>query len=159
VQQLEIRVPVTGTVVGLDVFTVGCVIGAGQKLMDAVPEHASLVVAARIAPEDVDDVSVGQFAELRFTGIRDRGLPLLSGAMTRLSPDVLTDPKSDQPFYTAEFNVPGSEIAKIRAVRGAQFHLRAGSPVQVTIPVRKRTALEYAFEPLIVAMNRSGSEH
>ena len=159
VQQLDIRAPVTGTVVGLDVFTVGGVIGAGQKLMDVVPEHAALVVAARIAPDDVDDIQVGQRAELRFSGIHDRGLPLLSGVMTRLSPDVVTDPKSGQSFYTAEFAVPEGEVAKIREVRGAQFQLRAGSPVQVTIPVRKRTALQYAFEPLLGAIRRSGGEH
>ena len=159
VQQLYIRAPATGTVVGLNVFTVGGVIGAGQKLMDVVPDHSSLVVAARIAPDDVDDVEVGQAAELRFSGIHDRGLPLLSGVMTRLSPDVLTDPKSGESFYTAEFEVPEREIAKIRAVRGPRFQLRAGSPVQVTIPVRKRTALQYAFEPLLGAVRHSGGEH
>lgn len=159
VQQLDIRAPVTGTVVGLNVFTVGGVIGAGQKLMDVVPDHAALVVAARVAPDDVDDIRVGQTAELRFSGIHDRELPLLSGVMTRLSPDVVADPTSGQSFYTAEFEVPQSEIAKIKAVRGAQFELRAGSPVQVTIPVRKRTALQYALEPLLGAMHRSGGEH
>ena len=159
VRQLEIRAPATGTVVGLNVFTVGGVIGAGQKLMDVVPDHASLVVAARIAPEDVDDVSVGQNAEVRFTGMHDRSLPLLSGRMTRLSADALTDEKSEQSFYSAELVVPESEIAKIMAVRGANFQLRAGAPVQVVRQVRKRTALQYAFEPLLGTLRRSGSEH
>ena len=118
VAQLDVRAPVTGTVVGLNVFTVGGVVGAGQKLMDVVPDRASLVVAARIAPDDVDDIAVGQTAEVRFSGIRDRGLPLLSAVMTRLSPDVLTDEKSGETFYTAEFAVPESEIAKITALRG-----------------------------------------
>lgn len=158
-QQLNIRAPVSGTVVGLNVFTVGGVIGAGQKLMDVVPDRARLVVSARIAPEDVDDVAVGRQAEVRFAGMRDRGLPLLSGVMTRLSPDVLVDEKSGQSFYTAEFEVPDSEIAKIRTVRGPRFQLRAGAPVQVTIPVRKRTALQYAFEPLLGTLSRSGGEH
>jgi len=159
VRQLEIRAPATGTVVGLNVFTVGGVIGAGQKLMDVVPDHASLVVAARIAPEDVDDVSVGQNAEVRFNGMHDRALPLLSGRMTRLSADALTDEKSEQSFYSAELVVPESEIAKIKAVRGANFQLRAGAPVQVILQVRKRTALQYAFEPLLGTLRRSGSEH
>jgi HlyD family secretion protein len=159
VAQLDVRAPVTGTVVGLNVFTVGGVIGAGQKLMDVVPDHASLVVAARIAPDDVDDIAVGQTAEVRFSGIRDRGLPLLSGVMTRLSPDVLTDEKSGETFYTAEFAVPESEIAKITALRGPQFRLRAGGPVQITIPIRKRTALQYGLEPLLAAVRHSGGEH
>ena len=158
-RELEIRAPVTGTVVGLNVFTVGGVIAAGQKLMDIVPDHANLVIEARISPDDVDDVAVGESAEVRFTGLHDRGLPLLSGVMTRLSADAFTDEKTGQSFYTAEFEVAESEIAKIRAVRGASFRLRAGSPAQVTIPVRKRTALQYAFEPLLGAMRGSGGEH
>lgn len=158
-RQLDIRAPVTGTVVGLNVFTVGGVIAAGQKLMDVVPEKANLVVAARIAPEDVDDVVVGQKAEVRFSGMHDRQLPLLNGVMTRLSADALVDEKTGLSFFTAEFEVPESEIAKIKAVRGADFQLRAGAPVQVTIPVRKRTALQYAFEPLLGTLRRSGGEH
>jgi HlyD family secretion protein len=44
-------------------------------------------------------------------------------------------------------------------VRGPNFQLRAGAPVQVTIPVRKRTALQYAFEPLLGTLRHSGGEH
>jgi HlyD family secretion protein len=158
-RELDIRAPATGTVVGLSVFTVGGVIGGGQKLMDIVPDRASLVIAARISPDDVDDVAVGERAEVRFTGLHDRALPLLSGVMTRLSADALTDEKTGQAFFAAEFEVPEGEIAKIRAVRGPNFQLRAGTPAQVTIPVRKRTALQYAFEPLLGVMRRSGGEH
>jgi len=159
VRQLEIRAPVSGAIVGLSVFTVGGVIGAGQKLMDIVPDRAPLVVSARISPEDVDDLSVGQSAELRFSGIHDRSLPLLIGKMTRLSADSLSDEKTGQAYYSAEFEVPGTEMIKIREVRGRDFSLRAGIPVQVTVPIRKRTALQYAFEPLLGTLGRSGGEH
>lgn len=158
-ERLKIRAPVSGSVVGLNVFTVGGVISAGEKLMDVVPDRANLVVAARIAPEDIDDVAVGLTAELHITGMRDRGLPLLSAVLTRLSADALVDEKLGVSFYTAEFKVPESEIGKIRSVRGPQFELRAGTPVQVTIPIRKRTALQYAFEPLLGTIHQSGGEH
>ena len=127
--------------------------------MDIVPEHANLVVAARVSPDDIDDVWVGQKAEVRFSGMHDRGLPLLSGVMTKLSADALTDEKSELSYYTAEFEVPESEIDKLKDVRGPNFQLRAGAPVQVTIPVRKRTALQYAFEPLLGTLRHSGGEH
>ena len=158
-ERLKIRAPVSGAVVGLNVFTVGGVIGAGEKLMDVVPDRATLVVAARIMPEDIDDVAVGQAAELRIIGMRDRGLPLLSAVLTRLSADALVDEKLGASFYTAELKIPESELDKIRSVRGSQFRLRAGTPVQVTIPIAKRTALQYAFEPLLGTLRRSGGEH
>lgn len=158
-RRLQVRAPASGTVVGLNVFTVGGVIAAGQRLMDIVPDHAELVVGARVAPDDADDIAVGQAGELRMVGMHDRSLPILSATMTRLSADVMIDEKSGVAFYNAEFKVPASELAKIREVRGANFTLRAGAPVQVVMPIRKRTALEYAFEPLSRIAAASGTEH
>ncbi|WP_274873628.1 HlyD family efflux transporter periplasmic adaptor subunit, partial [Serratia marcescens] len=44
----SITSPVDGTVVGLNIFTPGGVVGAGDHLMDVVPSQASLVVDARL---------------------------------------------------------------------------------------------------------------
>jgi len=158
-RRLQIRAPATGTVVGLSVFTVGGVIGAGQRLMDIVPEKAELVVAARLSPQDIDDVAVGDQAELRFSGMHDRNLPILMGKISRISADSMTDQKNGASFYTAELTVGASEMQKLKDVRGANFVLPAGAPVEAIIPVRKRTALQYAFEPLVSTLRRSGGEH
>ena len=47
----------------------------------------------------------------------------------------------------------------IQDVRGEKFALRAGMPVQVLVPLKKRTALQYAFEPLTQSLWRSFREH
>ena len=146
-------------VVGLSIFTVGGVIAPGQRLMDIVPEKAILIIEARVAPEDADDLSVGQKAGVRFTSLHERGLPILSGKLTRLSADSFTDEKTGQSFYTAEVTVPPSELRVIQDVRGEKFALRAGMPVQVLVPLKKRTALQYAFEPLTQSLWRSFREH
>jgi HlyD family secretion protein len=51
-----------------------------------------------------------------------------------------------------------SELSKIDQLRGGNT-LRAGIPVGIEIPLRKRTALDYAFEPLTAAFRRSFTEH
>lgn len=158
-RRLQIRAPASGTVVGLSIFTEGGVISAGQRLMDIVPDRAELVVAARVSPNDVDDLSVGMTGELRFSGLHDRNLPVLSGTMTQVSADALTDEKTGESFYTVEFKVPEAEMAKIQGVRGQEFKLPAGAPVEVLIPTRKRTALQYMFEPLTDMLRRSGREN
>lgn len=147
-ERLQIRSPASGVVVALNVFTVGGVIAAGNPLMDVVPDRADLVVAARFAVEDADDLRAGQTAQVRFTSLHERSLPILNGKLTRLSADSLVDEKTGLPFYTAELRVPPSELAIIRRVRGDGFELRPGTPVDVLVPLRKRTALQYAFEPL-----------
>ena len=156
--RIEIRSPATGTVVGLTVFTRGGVIAPGQKLMDIVPDRAPLTIEARVALQDGDDVQAGQEAFVRFEALHERTLPALQGVVTRMSADAFTDEKTGTSYYTAEVNVPLSELKKIEEVRGTDV-LRAGLPVAVQIPLRKRTALQYAFEPLTAAFNRSFHEH
>ena len=77
--------------------------------------------------------------------------------MPSMSADAFTDEKTGASFYTAEVTVPLSELKKIEDIRGDV--LRAGLPVVVEIPVRKRTALQYAFEPLTSSLQRAFHEH
>ena len=156
--RIEIRAPVSGTVVGLTVFTPGGVIEPGQKLMDIVPDRAPLTIEAKLSVGDGDDVRVGQTAFVRFETLHERSLPALNGKVTRVSADAFTDEKSGASYYTAEVNVPLSEMKKVEALRGSDV-LRAGLPVSVQIPLRKRTALQYAFEPLTGALRKSFREH
>lgn len=153
----EIRAPATGAVVGLTVFTPGGVIAAGQKLMDIVPDRAELKVEGRISPTNADDVRQGQPAFVRFDTLHEKTLPALKGVVTRFSADAMTDERTGETYYTAEISIPEEELRKIEELRGSHA-LRAGMPVGIEIPTRKRTALEYAFEPLKGAVRRSFTE-
>ncbi|MDQ1158541.1 HlyD family type I secretion membrane fusion protein [Sphingomonas sp. SORGH_AS 950] len=155
----EIRSPATGAVVGLTVFTPGGVIMAGQKLMDIVPEETRLVIQARISPDDADDLSIGQEARVKFPGLHERNLPDLKGQLTRLSADSFTDEKTGVSYYTAEVTVPVEELKILSSLRGGKFQLRAGMPVQILVPLRPRTALDYALEPLVGSFWSSFREH
>lgn len=158
-ERTAIRAPATGAVVGMSVFTPGGVIAPGQKLMDVVPERTPLLIQARIAPEDADDLAVGQYTLVKFAGLHERTLPNLEGRITRLSADSFVDEKSGQSYFTGEITVPLDQLKLIQGVRGTDFALRAGMPVQVLIPLRKRTALDYALEPLVGSFWSSFREH
>ncbi|MDG2536028.1 HlyD family type I secretion periplasmic adaptor subunit [Sphingomonas sp. HITSZ_GF] len=158
-ERTAIRAPATGAVVGLTVFTPGGVIAPGQKLMDIVPERAALVIQAHIAPDDADDLKIGQRALVKFSGLHERTLPNLEGKLTRVSADSFTDEKSGQSYFTGEVIVPYDQLRIIQDVRGKDFALRAGMPVQVLVPLRKRTALDYALEPLFGSFWASFREH
>lgn len=144
-----ILAPATGAVVGMSIFTPGGVIAPGQKLMDIIPEKVPLKIQARIEPNDADDLVIGQRTLIRFPGLHERTLPSLEGKLTRLSADSFADERSGQSFFTGEISVPRDQLRLIEGVRGQRFALRAGMPVEVLIPLKKRTALDYALEPLI----------
>jgi HlyD family secretion protein len=126
--------------------------------MDIVPDRAPLLIEARISPQDADDIRVGQESIVRFLGLHENSLPELKGTVTRLSADTFVDEKTGESYFTTEVTVPVNQIEVIRNVRGRDFSLRAGMPVQLMVPLRKRTALEYAIEPLTEGLWRSFGE-
>lgn len=156
-ERSQVRAPATGQVVGLQVFTIGGVVAAGQKLMDIVPDGRELVIQAQLNPSDADDAFAGQSAQIRFVAVHNRSLPLFTGRVRTVSADSFTDEKTGRSFFRAEIVVPDYELQKVRSVLG-RGELRPGLPVEAVLTVRKRTALQYLLEPLTGALWRSGHE-
>jgi HlyD family secretion protein len=146
-QRARVRAPVSGQVVGLTVFTIGGVVAPGQTLMEIVPDRRALVIQAQVAPNDADDVYVGQEAQVRFVSVHDRTLPLLTGKVRTISADSFTDEKTGRSFFRAEIEVTPEQLKRVGGTLG-HGQLRPGLPVEVLLNVRKRTALQYILEPL-----------
>ena len=157
-RRATVRAPATGQVVGLTVFTVGGVVAPGQTLMEIVPENKALVVQVQISPTDASDLYVGQAVQVRFPSVHDRTLPLLSGEITTVSADSFADERTGQSYFRAEVEVSPAELARVRQSIG-KGRLRAGLPVEVVVPTRKRTALQYILEPLSGTFWKSLREH
>lgn len=156
-QRSLVRAPATGQVVGLTVFTVGGVVSPGQTLMEVVPANKHLVIQAQVDPRGADDVYPGQEAQVRFTSVDDRTLPLLSGRVRTISADSFSDEKTGLSYFRAEVQVGADELQKVRGALG-RGKLRPGLPVEVVLAVRKRTALQYLLEPLNAHFWRSFRE-
>ena len=68
-----------------------------------VPDQDSLKVEAKVAPQDVDQLHMGQAVSLRFSAIDQRTSPVINGTLTNLSPDTTVDPKTEQRYYKFAF--------------------------------------------------------
>ncbi|MFM9976638.1 MAG: HlyD family type I secretion periplasmic adaptor subunit [Sphingomonadaceae bacterium] len=154
-----VRAPASGRVVGLSVFTVGGVVAPGQTLMQVVPQDRELVIKARIAPDDVDDLATGMATKVRFPTIRSSNTPTLEGSLVAFSADSLTDERTGAVFFEGEVRVPTSELRKITDLSSTSSPIRPGLPAEVLIPIAKRTVLGYLLEPLTRSLWRSGREH
>lgn len=153
-----IRAPSGGKVVGLTTFTIGGVVAAGATIMEIVPQDRALVVEAKAAPTDADDLRVGMKTQVRFSALQERNLPILEGAVTRVSADSFEDERTGARYFEIEIVVPPAELDKIRQIRG-DTGLRAGLPAEVLVPLRSRSALSYLLEPLTQTLWRAGREH
>jgi HlyD family secretion protein/epimerase transport system membrane fusion protein len=152
-RRLDIRAPVSGTVVGLAVHTVGAVISPGQLLMQIVPGEDRLLVEAEIRVEDVERLSPGVAAVIQFTGLPQVSMPLVTGRLLTVSADRLTDPRTGQPHFRARLAVDEESRAKL-----ADRRIVPGMPVQVMIRTGQRTMLSYLLDPVTLALGRAMQE-
>lgn len=147
VARTVMRAPVSGRVLGLGVHTVGAVIRPGDRILDIVPLAEKLVVEAQLAPNDIDQVRVGQTAEVRFPAFKMRSLPRVDGRVISVSADRLVDEQGGQkvPYYLGRVEISD---AGLRALTAARLDLMPGMPVEVLVNTGERTLLQYLLVPL-----------
>ncbi|MEM6306463.1 MAG: HlyD family type I secretion periplasmic adaptor subunit, partial [Pseudomonadota bacterium] len=89
--RLDVRAPVSGTVFRATVFAKQSVIQPAQPVMYIVPQDQPLIVSARVDSIHIDQIHMGQGAQLRFTALDQRTTPDVRGHITHISADVLQD--------------------------------------------------------------------
>jgi HlyD family secretion protein/epimerase transport system membrane fusion protein len=142
-----VTAPVAGTVVALRIKTPGGVVGPGEPILDLVPATAELLLEARVAPVDIDEVHPGLRAQIHLLAYRARSMPRLEGLVREVSADRLEDPATRQPYYLAR-------VAVARAALPAGVSLSAGMPADVLIVTGERTLLDYLVRPLTETLRR-----
>lgn len=139
---LEIRAPVAGVVLGLQVTTPRAVLRPADPILYVIPQDRPLIVSARIAPIHIDEVTVGQPAELVFSAFSARDTPHLRGRITRVSADALTERETGTAYYTAELELDDGERARL-----GSRSLLPGMPVEVFLQTGQHTPLAYLVKP------------
>jgi HlyD family secretion protein len=152
-QRTEVRAPVSGTVHALAVHTEGGVIQPGSTLLQIVPDGQELVVSAKITPNNIDSVHIGQVATVRFSAFDSHTTPHLKGHVRKVSAAEITD-NEGKTFFTTEIEVPPAELQKLE--RGQR--LIPGMPADVFMETRSRSILSYFLKPLTDMMARAFRE-
>jgi HlyD family secretion protein len=142
-KRIEIRAPQDGTVFQLAVHTVGGVITAGDAIMLIVPYTDSLMVEAKVNPQDIDQLQLGQDALLRLSAFNQGTTPEIYGKVTRISADTSVDQRTGASYYTIRISLPPEEIARLGDVRFVP-----GMPVEAFVQTGDRTLLSYLVKPL-----------
>ncbi|RZN01089.1 HlyD family type I secretion periplasmic adaptor subunit [Bradyrhizobium genosp. SA-3] len=142
-RRVDIRAPQDGMVLQSTVHTVGGVVTAGDALMLIVPQADDLQVEAKVNPVDIDKLQIGQKTLLRLSAFNQRTTPELNGVVSRVSPDVTTDQRTGQSYYTIRVSMPAEEVARLGDVK-----MIPGMPVEAFVQTGDRTMLSYLMKPL-----------
>jgi HlyD family type I secretion membrane fusion protein len=147
----QVLAPIAGEVVGLRVFTPGAVVGPRDVLMEIVPAEKTLILEARIRPEDINHVAKGTAADIRLTAYKQRTTPLVVGRVSYVSGDRLVDTQNNNaPYYVAQIEVAPASLGELK--------MQAGMPAEVFIRTDSRTALDYLLAPVTAYLRRAMRE-
>ncbi|MCF8533935.1 MAG: HlyD family type I secretion periplasmic adaptor subunit [Reyranella sp.] len=142
-KRVDLVAPQDGRVFQRSVHTIGGVIQAGEPVMLIVPDSDALIIEAKIAPQEIDQVHPGQRAVVRFPAFNQRTTPELDGEIVRIGADVTQEERKNETYYSVRILVPDSELARLQGLR-----LVAGMPVEVFMQTEPRTVLSYLVKPM-----------
>jgi HlyD family secretion protein len=142
-KRVDLTAPQDGKVFQRSVNTVGGVIQAGEPVMLIVPEDDALSVEARIAPQEIDQVRVGQKVVLRFPAFNQRTTPEIEAEVVRIGADVTQDDRKNESYYTVRIRLAEAELQRLDGQK-----LVAGMPVEAFLQTEPRTALSYLVKPM-----------
>ncbi|WP_447955924.1 HlyD family type I secretion periplasmic adaptor subunit [Vreelandella sp. EE7] len=151
VERTVVTAPVSGTVVGRQVHTVGAVIRPGDTIMDVVPSNDGFVVEARIPIRDIDNIFIGQFAEIRFSAFNQRLTDEIDGEVVYVSADSFEDEATGQQYYRARVRVTESGYEQMND----RMQLLSGMPAEVMLRTGERTFASYIAKPVTDMLARA----
>ena len=145
VRHADVRASTSGVVSAVHITTVGAVVQAGTVMAEIVPDELSLLVRARVLPQDIASIHTGQLAHVSLGAYDAARFGNLEGRVQRISSNTTQEDPSQLPYYETIVAIPDPRFSK-----------RASEPVEIVpgmtavidIVGRKRTVLSYIFTPL-----------
>lgn len=141
--RVDILAPRNGYVHQLSVHTIGGVIAPGETVMQIVPREDQLIVEAQVRPVDIDQMSPGQQARVRFPSFDQRTTPELNAELLTVSADLTEDERTGNSYYVARLVIDDDELGKL-----GDKALVPGMPVETFMQTGDRTVLSYLVKPV-----------
>ncbi len=152
-ERSQIRSPIFGTVNRVLVTTSGGTIQSGEPLVEIVPSDSKLVIDAKVTPQDIGFVRLGQRVLAKFTAYDYSVFGHIDGVIAVIGSDSVSEEDGLKYFPV--------QIALSRELIGTadkQLRIRAGMEAQVDVITGKRTVFEYVFSPITKTLDSSFRE-
>lgn len=142
---VDVKAPVSGTVVGLAVFTNGGVVAPGFKMMDIVPTDDPLIVEGQLPVNLVDKVHPGLKVEMMFSAFNTNRTPHIEGEVETVSADRSVEERTGNAYYKVRVKVTPAGQKMIAAHK---LHIIPGMPVELFVKTGERTMMNYLLKPV-----------
>jgi protease secretion system membrane fusion protein len=146
----EIKSPVDGSIVNLEIFTKGAVVQPGTRLMEVEPADGALIIEARVPVHLIDKVHLNLPVEILFPAFNQRSTPNIPGIVTVVPNDRTQDPRTGEPYYKIQVQVTEKGMRKLQDNK-----VRPGMPAEVFVVTGERTMMTYLLKPITDRMHGS----
>jgi membrane fusion protein, adhesin transport system len=140
--------PMRGVVNKLSVTTIGGVVRPGEEILQIVPLDEELFIEARVAPENIASVLVGQKATIKVSAYDYTIWGSLSAEVVVVSADTFTDERSRAPDGDPHYKVTLRIDPESFKGRAEGMEIRPGMQAQVELQTGAKTVLTYLLKPL-----------
>ena len=139
--------PVRGIVNKLLVNTIGGVIQPGSDLVEIVPLDDTLLVEAKIRPQDIAFLHPGQEATVKFTAYDYTIYGGLKAKLEQIGADTITDEDKKTTYYVIKVRTERSHLG----TDDKPLLIIPGMVASVDIITGKKSVLSYLLKPIIRA--------
>lgn len=143
-----------GIVKTLYITTIGGVASPGKSVIDIVPTNDSLLIEARIQPQDIAYIRVGDDAKVRITAFDSGALGSLDAKVELISPDSQADERSGSLYYKVQVRTHNGVVA----TQVGDLNILPGMVADVDVITGRRTIMSYILRPIVRGMSRAMSE-
>lgn len=143
-QRSVLTSPVEGVVMTLHVVTKGGVIQPGGAVVDIVPVGDAMVVEAKLPPQDVGYVHVGQPARVQLASADGGRFDHLDGKVSHISPDTV-ETQDGSTYYKVRIKTDRDYFQS----GGETYRLVPGVQVMCSIVTGSRSVMDYMASPFI----------
>jgi membrane fusion protein, type I secretion system len=148
-----VTAPIAGQVINLQVTTVGGVVQPGEPLMDIVPAANEMIIEAKARTEDIDNLYIGQDANITLSAYSRRSTPQIEGKVIYVSGDALVDEHTGEAYYLVHVRADKEALNAIDGVT-----LFPGMPAVVFLKTGDRTFLDYLLAPIMDNLRKTFRE-
>ena len=143
--------PVRGIVNKLLVNTIGGVIQPGSDLVEIVPLDDTILVEAKIRPQDIAFLHPGQDATVKFTAYDYTIYGGMKAKLEQIGADTITDEDKKTTYYIIKLRTERSHLGTPEK----PLLIIPGMVASVDIITGKKTVLSYLLKPIIKARSEA----
>lgn len=150
-----VRSPVAGRVNRVLVTTVGAAVSPGSPIAEISPTRDTLLIEARIRPQDIARVSIGQRARVNITAYDVSIFGSMDGKVVSISPDAIVDEKAQDSYYLVRVRTKEKGLTN---THGGLLPIGTGMTAEVNLLGDPRTVMQYILTPITRLRERAFRE-